>query len=360
MSRVVVGMSGGVDSSVAAVLLKDQGYEVTGVTMRIWDGESAAVEGKRHGCYGPGEREDIEDAQKVADILGIPLHIVDLTKEYKAEVLDYFCNEYLSGRTPNPCVRCNRRIKFDALIGKARDSGIEFDCFATGHYARIEHDESNRRYLLKKARDLAKDQSYFLFALSQEQLSRSLFPVGIYKKEEVRKIAADIGLGVHDKPESQNFISGGYSSLVGSARPGPMLDSQGNTLGEHRGIAFYTIGQRSGLGISFGEPLYVVDIDRERNAIVVGTKKEVYGDELIATDFNWISIDPPQQSIELKARLRYRHQEADAVVTPLLGGGRVHVKFKQPQMAITPGQAIVFYDGEIVVGGGTIEQAREP
>jgi tRNA-specific 2-thiouridylase len=280
-----------------------------------------------------------------------------LTREYKAEVLDYFCQEYLSGKTPNPCVRCNRRIKFDALLRKAHDSGIEFDCFATGHYARIEHDETNRRYLLKKARDLAKDQSYFLFALSQEQLSRSLFPVGIYKKEEVRKMAADIGLGVHDKPESQNFISGGYSSLVGSARPGPMLDSQGNTLGEHRGIHFYTIGQRKGLGIRADKPLYVISIDPEKNAVVLGGKEDIYGDELIASCLNWIKIDALEQPIEVKAKIRYQHREADVLVTPL-SGDRVHVKFAQPQMAITPGQAVVFYDNEAVVGGGTIEQAR--
>ncbi len=178
-------MSGGVDSSVAAALLKQQGYDVVGVTMRIWDGGSA-VEGRRHGCYGPGEEEDIADAQQVARILGIPLHVVDLTKEYKTEVLDYFCSEYLSGRTPNPCVRCNRRVKFDALLRKARESGIEFDYFATGHYARVEYAEASKRWLLKKARDLTKDQSYFLFALSQEQLGRSFFPVGGYKKDEVR------------------------------------------------------------------------------------------------------------------------------------------------------------------------------
>jgi tRNA-specific 2-thiouridylase len=348
-------MSGGVDSSVAAALLKEQGYEVIGVTMRIWDGESAVVEGSRHGCYGPGEREDIEDAQKVADILGIPLHIVDLTKEYKAEVLDYFCSEYLSGRTPNPCVRCNRRVKFDALLQKARESGIEFDYFATGHYARVEYDEGNNRYLLKKAKDLAKDQSYFLYALSQVQLSHSLFPVGGYKKDEVRKLAADFGLGVESKAESQNFASGGYSHLVGSARSGPMLDRQGNMLGEHRGIQFYTIGQRKGMGISAAEPLYVTGIDAGRNAIIVGCKADVYGDELVASTLNWIEFDSLESPIEVKAKIRYRHREGDALVTPI-SSGEVNVKFAQPQMAITPGQSVVFYKGSVVVGGGTIER----
>ena len=350
-------MSGGVDSSVAAALLKEQGYEVIGVTMRIWDGESAAVEGKRHGCYGPGEREDIEDAQKVADILGIPLHVVDLTKEYKAEVLDYFCSEYLSGRTPNPCVRCNRRVKFDALLQKARESGVEFDYFATGHYAQVEYVEASKRWLLKKAKDAAKDQSYFLFALSQGQLGRSLFPVGGYKKDDVRKLAADFGLGVDKKPESQDFAGAGYSPLAGSARPGPMLGKQGNTLGEHRGIQFYTIGQRKGMGISAKEPLYVTGIDAGRNAIFVGSKADVYGDELIASSLNWIEFDTLEQPIEVKAKIRYRHREGDAIVTPI-SNSEVNVKFAQPQMAITPGQSVVFYKGSVVVGGGTIEQTR--
>jgi tRNA-specific 2-thiouridylase len=349
-------MSGGVDSSVAAALLQQQGYDVTGVTMRIWDGGSAAVEGRRHGCYGPGEEEDIADAQRVARILGIPLHIVDLTKEYKAEVLDYFCSEYLSGRTPNPCVRCNRRVKFDALLRKARESGVEFEHFATGHYALVEHVESSNRYLLRKAKDLSKDQSYFLFALSQEQLGRSLFPVGGYKKDEVRKLAADFGLGVDKKPESQDFAGAGYSPLVGSARPGPMLDKQGHTLGEHRGIQFYTIGQRKGMGISAESPLYVTGIDAERNAIIVGSKADVYGDELIASNLNWIELEALEQPIDVKAKIRYRHREADAVVTPI-SDNRVHVKFAQPQMAITPGQAVVFYRGSVVVGGGTIDRA---
>ena len=355
MSRVVVGISGGVDSSVAAALLKQQGHEVTGVTMRIWGG-SSAVEGRRHGCYGPGEEADIADAQRVARILGIPLHIVDLTKEYKAEVLDYFCNEYLSGRTPNPCVRCNRMVKFDALLTKARESGVEFEHFATGHYALVEHVESSNRYLLKKAKDLSKDQSYFLFALSQKQLGRSLFPVGGYKKDEVRKLAADFGLGVDKKPESQDFAGAGYSPLAGSARPGPMLDKQGHTLGEHRGIQFYTIGQRKGMGISSEAPLYVTGIDAERNAIIVGGKADVYGDELIASGLNWIEFDALEQPIDVKAKIRYRHREADAAVTPI-SDNRVYVKFAQPQMAITPGQAVVFYRGSVVVGGGTIERA---
>ena len=359
MAKVVVAMSGGVDSSVAAALLKEKGYEVIGVTMKIWDGEAFLEKRDHHACYGPGEGEDIEDAQKVAQILGIPLYTFDLGAEYKSEVLDYVCHEYLSGRTPNPCIRCNRRIKFDALVKKAQDSGIEFDYLASGHYARVEYDESRCRYLLKKASDLKKDQSYFLFSLSQEQLGRLLFPVGNYTKEEVRRMASHLGLGVDGKPESQDFVSGGYYSLVKAiAQPGPILDRQGNVLGQHQGIPFYTIGQRKGLGISAVEPLYVTAIDPGRNAIVVGNKEELYGDELIASEVNWIAVERLGQPVEAKAKIRYRHKEAEAVVIPL-DQDKVQVKFKEPQMAVTSGQAIVFYDGDMVVGGGTIEQVEK-
>ncbi len=359
MAKIVVAMSGGVDSSTAAALLKDQGHEVVGVTMKIWGGEALPEERGHHGCYGPGEEEDIEDARKVARILGIPFYVFDLTREYKSEVLDYFCGEYLSGRTPNPCIRCNCLVKFDALVKKAQDSGIEFDYLATGHYARVEYDESRRRYLLKKARDLKKDQSYFLFALSQEQLGHLLFPLGNYTKEKVRRIASNLGLGLDGKSESQNFISGGYYSLVKTAaQPGPILNRQGDILGQHQGISFYTIGQRRGLGISAEEPLYVTAIDPERNAVIISNKEEVYGDELIASELNWIAIERLRQPIEVKTKIRYRHKEVEAVIAPL-GEDRVYVKFKEPQMAITPGQAVVFYDDNTVIGGGTIEQAEE-
>ncbi len=358
MTKVAIAMSGGVDSCVAAALLKEKGYEVIGLTMEIWAGEILPHAETRHGCYGPEERNDIEDARKVAQVLGIPFHVFDLRQEYQTEVLDYFCHEYLSGRTPNPCLRCNPRVKFGALLEKARRSGIEFNYFASGHYARVEYDERRRRYLLKKAKDLTKDQSYFLFSLSQEQLSHLLFPVGNYTKEEVIRLASDFGLSVNGKPESQNFIAGGYASLVeAAAQPGPILDKQGNVLGQHRGIPFYTIGQRKGLGISVGEPLYVTAIDSARNTIIVGSRKDVYGDELTASELNWIAIDRLQQSVKLKAKIRYLHKEAEAVVSPL-DEDRVYAKFKELQMAITPGQAVVFYDDETVIGGGTIENTR--
>ncbi len=351
---VIVAMSGGVDSSVAAALLKEKGYQIIGVIMKIWSGKSFP-EKTHHSCYGPGEKEDIEDARRVAQILKIPFYIFDLRKEYKIEILDYFYREYLSGRTPNPCVRCNRIIKLGALVEKIRDAGIKFDYIATGHYARMKYDEGRHRYLLRKARDLRKDQSYFLFSLSQEKLRYCLFPLGNSTKEEVGKIAQDFGLGVSEKPESQNFIAGGYSSLFKeTAKPGPIFDKYGNILGEHRGIPFYTIGQRRGLGISARKPLYVTAIDGERNAIFVGNKEELYKDELIASQMNWIAIEKIDLPLKVKARIRYLHKEAEAVVTPL-DRERVDVKFREPQIAITPGQAVVFYDGDIVIGGGTIE-----
>jgi tRNA-specific 2-thiouridylase len=354
--NVLVAMSGGVDSSVAAALLKEKGYQVSGVTMKIWDGEALPGNRTRHACYGPGKEEDMEDAQRVSQILGIPFHIIDLRQEYKTEVLDYFYHEYLSGKTPNPCLICNRTVKFDALLRKARESGIEFDYFATGHHARVKYSKDRNRYLLKKARDSGKDQSYFLSSLSQKQLGGSLFPIGDYNKDEVRSIARDLGLGVDDKPESQDFIAGDYYPLVESAKPGPILNRQGDIVGEHRGIPFYTVGQRRGLGIANKEPLYVTDIEPETNTVTVGTREELYRDELTASGLNWIAIEKLERPIKVKAKIRYLHQEAAAEVTPVRKD-IVYVKFDEPQMAITPGQAVVFYEGDAVVGSGIIEKA---
>jgi tRNA-specific 2-thiouridylase len=357
--KVVVAMSGGVDSSVTAALLKQDGYQVIGATMQIWPPNELGDEADKFGgCCG---FDAVSEAKSVAHTLGIPHYVMNFRNEFAQKVIANFCREYSLGRTPNPCIRCNEHIKFDALLNRAKELGADF--IATGHYTRIEYDEVNDRYLLKKGVDRGKDQSYVLYIMSQNQLKHTLMPLGVFTKEKVRQIARELGLSVADKAESQEicFIpDGNYSSFLKEympdvAKPGPILDREGNTLGEHRGILFYTIGQRKGLGISAEEPLYVVAIDRVRNAIIVGSKEDVYRDELIAADINWISMESPKQPLELKAKIRYRHREADAVITSI-SQREVHVKFSKPQMAITPGQAIVFYHKDTVLGGGTIEQ----
>ena len=325
------------------------------MTMKIWDGDEVPVLRTRHACYGPGEAEDIKDTQKVAEKLGIDLYIINLSEEYRKNVLDYFNQEYLSGRTPNPCLMCNRSIKFQALIDKALDAGVDFDYFATGHYSRIEYKENSNRYLLKKASDTVKDQSYFLAFLSQNQLSHTLFPIGGYTKQEVRDLSRKFGLDIAEKPESQDFIAAGYRSLLTDTQPGKIINKRGEILGEHVGIANYTIGQRKGLGISGKEPLYVTDIEPDTNTITVGSKEDVYSNELIAKNLNWIEIEKLETRMEVRAKIRYAHDASEATVAPL-DSDKVHVKFKESQMAITPGQAIVFYEDDIVLGGGIIER----
>ena len=353
--RVAMTMSGGVDSSVAAALLKEQGYAVTGVTMKIWGGKAAAKAPVHHGCYGPGEEEDIEDARRVAQQLDIPFHILDLTSEYRSEVLDYFSREYLSGRTPNPCVKCNHNIKFGALIEKARRSGLQFDAIASGHYARVEYDGKRGRYVLKKAKDLTKDQSYFLSFLSQKQLAQLMLPLGNYTKNEVREIAKRFGLHVATKPDSQNFICGDYASVIkAESTPGLILDNDGNLLGRHNGIQFYTIGQHKGLRLSTQMPLYVTAIDPARNTVTVGPKEELYKDEFNVSKLNWIAIREINKPLKLNVKIRSSQTDTEAIVTPL-DNGDVRVSLKEAQLAITPGQAAVFYQDEVVVGGGIIE-----
>ena len=355
-------MSGGVDSSLTAYLLKEAGYEVIGATMRIRDSEKIfPSDGPRDyfGCCGVA---DVEDAQRVAQELGIPFYVLNLKEQFEEEVIAYFCREYLSARTPNPCILCNEKVKFGALLGKARE--LEATFIATGHYATVEYDQARRRYLLKRGKDPKKDQSYVLFSLSQNQLAHALFPLGYSRKEDVRKKTMELGLRVHDKPESQEicFIPGvDYRPFLRrrvscGIEAGDIVNTQGRILGRHKGLPFYTIGQRKGLGLSARKPLYVVGFDRERNLIIVGEKQEVYGRGLIAGRVNWIAIDELRQPIKVEAKIRYAHREADATVEPS-GHGTVKVEFIQPQEAITPGQAVVFYDGNVVMGGGWIERA---
>lgn len=348
--RVVVALSGGVDSAAAALLLTEEGHDVTAVTMRTWaDGDGS----HSFGCHGPA---DEEEARRVAQALGIPFHTIDVTHEFESEVIDYFRHEYLSGRTPNPCIRCNRRIKFGALVDKVRDHGIEFDCFATGHYARVHYDVVRRRYVLRKASDNSKDQSYFLFSLSQGQLARALFPLGAHTKEEARALVSRLGLGLENRTESQDFAASHYAPVFAAAAPGPVVNTRGDVLGRHHGIAFYTVGQRKGLGIATGQPLYVARIDRDTNTITVGTREDVYCDELVASDLNWVALDGLHRPLQVRAKIRHSHGEAHAVAAPL-DEDRIGVRFSEPQMAIAPGQAVVLYQGEQVLAGGVIESS---
>jgi tRNA-specific 2-thiouridylase len=355
--RVAVGLSGGVDSSVAAAQLKKDGHDVIGITMEIFDGSIAIKESHKHACYGPGEKEDVEKAASVCRKLGIPFHVIDLKAEYRRYVLDEFKDEYLKGRTPNPCVVCNKKLKFGFLLEKAKRAGIHFEAFATGHYAAII--ETGGRYLLKKALDRSKDQTYFLYTLTPEDLSRTLFPLGGVTKEEVREMARSMGLDTAEDPESQDFIAGGdYAALFtqDEMRAGDIVDEKGDILGKHRGIVHYTIGQRRGLGIAACQPLYVVKIDAETNRIMVGDRERSFSEGLIASDLNLFTLVKLDRPHNVHAKIRLNHRAAAATVFPL-EGGKVKVLFEEPQMSVTPGQSVVFYTGDIVFGGGIIEQA---
>jgi tRNA-specific 2-thiouridylase len=361
-TKVAVGMSGGVDSTMAAYILLSRGFEVSGITMRIWQGEESKQMSGRSGCYGPGEVYDTRLAEQICSRLGIPHHVIDLTQEYKANVLDNFSREYLDGRTPNPCVLCNPLVKFGALLEKTTELGIDFDFFATGHYARIEYDNSTGRYFLKKAIDLKKDQSYYLNRLNQSQLGRSLFTVGLFKKEEIKDLASKTGFAeIADKPESQDFIDDGiYGSLFSDSeqREGDIVDLDGRLLGRHKGIIHYTIGQRKGISIGGSkEPLYVLRIDTKKNQIVVGQKDRLAVDRLTAIFMNWIAFDQLTGKLEVSARLRSHQKEISCSIFPK-DDGSVDVIFSTPQYSATPGQSIVFYQNDLVLGGGIIQSTH--
>lgn len=347
----LVGLSGGVDSSVAAALLLRQGYRVVGISMKLWGGSETEGRGKR-GCYGADNEKDIEQARNIASALSIPFHIINLSREFREAVLDYFRSEYLAGRTPNPCVRCNRYIKFGALLEEASRVSIEYDYFATGHYARIEWDAVSQRYLLQRGRDSKKDQSYFLYGLSQEQLAHTLFPLGEMLKAEVKDVYRAMGLGVADRKDSQDFACGGYTSLFAAPPgPGPLIDRQGRVLGLHRGIIHYTLGQRRGLGLASPEPLFVIEIRADSNEIVVGHREELYKLEQVVGDINWVSIPVLEWRRKVKARVRSTHVGYDAFISPL-DESQVRVTYTTPQPAAARGQSIVFYDRNTVLGGG--------
>jgi len=354
---VAVGLSGGVDSSVAAALLKEKGYAVRGITMQIFDGSLELKEGHKHACYGPGEIEDLEAAESVCKKLNIPLDAIDLRAEYRQFVIDHFRSEYLAGKTPNPCIVCNRRLKFGFLIEKAKKTGVDFEFFATGHYARIVR--SGGRFLLKAAKDPSKDQSYFLYALTPEQLAHTIFPLGTHSKHRVREIARAFGLTTADRTESQDFIAGGdYSLFFGKdeIKSGEIVDRDGKTLGKHRGIIHYTVGQRRGLGIASSRPLYVVKIDAANNRIVVSGREDLYSHGLIAKDINLIAVDKIEGPYRANVKIRLNSRAVDATVFPH-NNDKLKVMFDKAQMSVTPGQHAVFYDKDTVVGGGVIQKA---
>lgn len=355
--RVVVAMSGGVDSAVAAALLKEQGYDVIGMTMKIWPKSSCGYDKKRACCSLQG----IADARLVAEKIGIPYYVINLEKEFKKEVIDYFCEQYVGGRTPNPCIICNERMKFGHLIDSARKVGAGL--IATGHHARVEYDKKAKRYLLRKGKDKAKDQSYVLFNLTQRQLSHIVLPIGYLTKFKVRAIARRLGLRhVYRKLSSQEicFIPDDdypkflIKEMGVSPERGLIVNAEGKALGEHKGIPFYTVGQRRGLGIAHARPLYVVSIDRDDNRIVVGEKQDTRRRSLVAEGVNWVSAEKLSKPLKLKVKVRYAHKASNALVRGL-GNKKVLVEFNEPQEAITPGQAAVFYRGDFVVGGGWIK-----
>jgi tRNA-uridine 2-sulfurtransferase len=359
-TRVVIGMSGGVDSSTAAALLLRQGYDVIGITLKLWPQDCLSrAEDK---CCGP---QAVSDARNVCDRLGIPFYLVDEAGAFQQQVIDYFAAEYRSGRTPNPCVMCNDRLKFGTLLHRARQLNAPY--IATGHYARVERRDDGR-LLLKRGRDPRKDQSYFLFSLRQEQLACVLFPLGDLCKQETRDVAREARLKTAEKEESMEICfvpDNDYGQFLEKARlvqrhRGDIVDRAGRVLGQHDGIEFYTIGQRRGLRVSSDRPLYVIDLDPEQNRVIVGDDLDLQQDEFLVERCNWIPFDSPSGPIDVTAQIRYAHPGIGATVTPLPGErAGATVRLHQPQRAVTPGQACVFYQDDLVVGGGWIASRRD-
>ena len=353
MDKVLIAMSGGVDSSVAAFLMKEQGCQCIGATMKLFHNEDIGVKRTKTCC----SLEDVEDARSVAFRLGIPYYVFNFSDDFKGQVIDRFISSYERGATPNPCIDCNRYLKFERLYERARILGC--DAIVTGHYARIE--QENGRWLLKKSLDESKDQSYVLYSLTQEQLAHTRLPLGAMHKSETRRIAEEQGFYNADKPDSQDICfvpDGDYAGFIArftghDCSAGDFVDEEGHVLGRHKGIVHYTVGQRKGLGIAADAPLYVKQIDAASNRVVLSGNESLFSRELTANDFNWIAYDVPPRELRASARVRYHQREQAATVT-VLGDGRVHLVFDEPQRAITPGQAVVLYDGDTVLGGGTI------
>lgn len=353
--KVVVGMSGGVDSSVAAYLLKEQGYDVIGVTMQIWQDESQEQIEDNGGCCGITA---VDDARRVAMQLDIPYYVMNFKNEFKKNVIDYFTDEYIHGRTPNPCIACNRHVKWESLLKRSLEIGA--DCIATGHYARIAQLE-NGRYAIRNSVTAKKDQTYALYNLTQEQLSHTLMPVGDYNKDEIRAIAEKIGIQVAHKPDSMeicfvpdNDYAGFITRETGYvSRPGNFVDLHGNILGTHKGIIHYTVGQRKGLDLAMGHPVFVVAIRPETNEVVIGENDDVFSTKLYANNINLMSVDKIEEPIRARAKIRYSHEGADCTIR-MADDGLLECVFDEKQRAVTPGQALVIYDGDYVLGGGTI------